>query len=70
MSKKKVLITPLNWGLGHAARCIPVIRSLVKRGHEVHIGSDGVALALLKEEFLSYCSLNFQDTASIIKVKI
>lgn len=51
MSKKKVLITPLNWGLGHAARCIPVIRSLVKRGHEVHIGSDGVALALLKEAF-------------------
>lgn len=51
MQKKKILVTPLNWGLGHAARCIPIIRQLVSRGHEVHIGTDGVALALLKEEF-------------------
>ncbi len=51
MQKKKVLVTPLNWGLGHAARCIPIIRQLVSRGHEVHIGSDGVALNLLRQEF-------------------
>lgn len=51
MLKKKVLICPLNWGLGHATRCIPVIRTLVQRGHEVHIASDGVALGLLRAEF-------------------
>ena len=22
----KVLVTPLNWGLGHATRCIPLVR--------------------------------------------
>lgn len=48
---KKILITPLNWGLGHASRCIPIIRNLEKLGAEVLIASDGVALDLLKKEF-------------------
>ncbi|HQW13096.1 MAG TPA: glycosyltransferase [Saprospiraceae bacterium] len=58
-SRKKILVAPLNWGLGHATRCIPIIRNLVSAGHEVHLGSDGVALALLREEFpnLSYIEL-------------
>lgn len=47
----KVLIAPLNWGVGHAARCIPVIRQLLSEGKEVHIASDGVALSLLKSYF-------------------
>jgi hypothetical protein len=25
---KTILIAPLNWGLGHATRCIPIIRAL------------------------------------------
>ena len=48
---QKVLVTPLNWGLGHATRCIPIIRNLLTLGHEVHIGSDGLALSLLQNEF-------------------
>ena len=50
-SSPKILITPLNWGLGHASRCIPIIRNLEKLGAEVLIASDGVALDLLKKEF-------------------
>ncbi|MEO1435581.1 MAG: glycosyltransferase [Bacteroidota bacterium] len=46
-----VLIAPLNWGLGHATRCIPLIRSLRDLGQEVHIASDGSALDLLSAEF-------------------
>ncbi len=49
----KILITPLDWGLGHATRCIPIIRLALARGHEVMIGSSGSALALLREEFPS-----------------
>lgn len=49
--KKRILIAPLNWGLGHAARCIPIIRALLDDGFEPIIGSDGMALRLLKEEF-------------------
>jgi uncharacterized protein (TIGR00661 family) len=47
----RVLVAPLNWGLGHATRCIPVIRFLLKEGHHVFIASDGDALQLLRKEF-------------------
>lgn len=48
---KNILVAPLNWGLGHATRCIPIIRELEKNGFTPIIASDGVALALLKKEF-------------------
>ena len=34
-SKPKILIAPLNWGLGHASRCIPIIKSLLANESEV-----------------------------------
>lgn len=49
--KKNILVAPLNWGLGHAARCIPIIRELEKHGYTPILASDGNALALLKKEF-------------------
>lgn len=49
--KKKILIAPLNWGLGHATRCIPIINELIDNGFEPIIASDGFALELLKKEF-------------------
>ncbi|VXB25123.1 Glycosyltransferase [Flavobacterium sp. 9AF] len=48
---KRILIAPLNWGLGHATRCIPIIKALEKNNFEPIIASDGVALDLLKKEF-------------------
>ena len=48
---KRILVAPLNWGLGHAARCIPVIRELQRQSVEVILASDGRALELLKKEF-------------------
>lgn len=49
--KKRILVAPLNWGLGHATRSIPIIRALIEQGFEPVIASDGVALSLLKKEF-------------------
>lgn len=49
----KVLVAPLSWGIGHAARCIPVIRQQLREANEVHIASDGEALALLRSYFPS-----------------
>ena len=46
-----VLIAPLNWGLGHATRCIPIIRALLDLGFNPIIASDGMALLLLQKEF-------------------
>lgn len=48
---KKILIAPLNWGLGHATRCIPIINALIKEGFDPVIASDGDALLLLQKEF-------------------
>ncbi|MCC5915926.1 MAG: glycosyltransferase [Cryomorphaceae bacterium] len=50
-SNQKVLFCVLNWGLGHATRSTPIIRSMLAKGHEVHIASDGEALEVLKSEF-------------------
>lgn len=47
----KILIAPLDWGLGHATRCIPIIRYLLEKGCEVIIGADGRPLQLLRNEF-------------------
>ncbi len=47
----KILVAPLDWGLGHATRCIPIITELTKQGHEVIIAADGAAVELLKQEF-------------------
>lgn len=47
----KVLVCPLNWGLGHATRCVPIIRELQKQNFEVLLAADGGALELLKREF-------------------
>lgn len=49
--KKRILVAPLNWGLGHATRSIPIINELIKHHFEPVIASDGMALKLLKKEF-------------------
>ena len=33
----KILVAPLDWGLGHATRCVPVIREFLRAGAEVEI---------------------------------
>ena len=55
----RVLIAPLNWGLGHASRCIPLIIRYLRAGDEVVLGGDGDALTLLRQHFpnLPYCQL-------------
>ena len=50
-NKKTILIAPLNWGLGHATRCIPIIKALIENNYTPIIASDGDALALLRKEF-------------------
>ena len=49
----KILICPLNWGLGHATRCVPIIRKLLAEGNELVMVSDGFALEFLRQEFPS-----------------
>lgn len=47
----KVLISPLNWGLGHATRDIAIMRVLEQEGHDLSVAASGAAHDLLKKEF-------------------
>ena len=50
---KKLLVAPLDWGLGHATRCVPVIKDLLNNGSEVWLAGEGAQEKLLREEFPS-----------------
>jgi uncharacterized protein (TIGR00661 family) len=50
MIKPKILVAPLDWGLGHATRCIPIIREMMQRGCQVEIAGNGNSLRLLQQE--------------------
>ena len=47
----KILLAPLNWGLGHATRCIPLIRQFLAEGDEVVLAGDGDSIMLLRKTF-------------------
>ena len=47
----KILVAPLNWGLGHASRCVPLVQRLLDEGNEVILGGDGESLTLLRKHF-------------------
>lgn len=62
----RVLVAPLNWGLGHATRCIPLVRRLLARGDEVVLAGDGMSLRRLRQAFpalpaiqLGYLNLHY-----------
>jgi len=49
--KLRILVAPLDWGLGHATRCIPVISELQAQGCDVWLAGEGAQEHLLKQEF-------------------
>jgi uncharacterized protein (TIGR00661 family) len=51
VGKKRVLIAPLDWGLGHATRCIPIIYELLALNVEVIIAAGEKTGNLLEKEF-------------------
>ncbi len=76
-SQKNVLIAPLNWGLGHATRCIPIINQLIEINYNVIIASDGMALEFLKKTFpslqyfeLPAYSITYSKFAFLTPIKI
>jgi uncharacterized protein (TIGR00661 family) len=54
---KNILVAPLNWGLGHSTRCIPIIRALIENNFNPILASDGIALQMLQKEFPNLQSL-------------
>ena len=75
--KKRILVAPLNWGLGHATRCIPIINALISEGFVPVIASDGVALTLLRKEFpnlptieLPSYNVTYSKNGKLFKLKL
>ncbi|MFA4824750.1 MAG: glycosyltransferase family 4 protein [Methanoregula sp.] len=60
----QVLLSPLSWGLGHAMRDIPIIRTLIAHDHDVTIAACGNALSALKQEFPQCRFIEFEDYPS------
>ena len=51
--KPVVLVAPLDWGLGHTVRCIPIIKELLNLECEVIVACNSKQQLVLKEEFPS-----------------
>ena len=77
ITKKRIILAPLCWGLGHASRCIPIINQLLNQGNEVSVASDGEALSLLRQEFprldsfeLPAYNINYKYQSMIINMAV
>ena len=55
-----ILICPLEWGLGHAARMIPIARKLREMNYNVIIASGDEHLALFRNELTGLSYINFK----------
>ena len=72
---KTYLICPLNWGLGHATRLMPIINDLLEQNHSIILGGDGNALSFLntsfpelKTIFLKDISIKFSSKDSVFNI--
>jgi len=61
-NKYTVLVCPLDWGIGHASRCVPIIRELIKQDYNVIIGADNRPLDFLRIEFQNLKFVPFSGT--------
>jgi uncharacterized protein (TIGR00661 family) len=70
----KVFISPLDWGLGHAARLIPIIKKLIDNGDDIIVAGDGNSFLLLKKyfnnnvSFVPFYSLHFKYSKNGINI--
>ena len=57
---KRIFFAIMGWGLGHATRCIPIIKSLMKDNHVI-LASNGISTILLKQEFPTVKCIDYPD---------
>jgi uncharacterized protein (TIGR00661 family) len=58
---KKVFISALDWGLGHATRCVPIIKQLLKNNNQVILGVTSITSEIFKEEFPNLQRVNMPE---------
>lgn len=62
-TNETVFIAPLDWGLGHATRCVPIILTLLKQQNKVFVCASGAVKKLLEADcpdahFISFPGYN------------
>lgn len=57
---KKLLIAPLDWGLGHATRCVPIIRCALALQIPVILAASGRSKLFLQNEFKNIEIVDFE----------
>ena len=60
LKKRTILLAPLDWGLGHATRCIPIIKMLQELSCTVIIAAEGPTQQILSQAFPSITCLPLQ----------
>jgi hypothetical protein len=58
--KNKILICPLEWGLGHAGRMIPLARKLQEAGNTIYIGGGTELQKFFQTEFSGITYIDFR----------
>ena len=48
---KRILIAPLDWGLGHTTRCVPLIRYILSLGHIPVVACNATQRSFIEETF-------------------
>lgn len=56
----KVLVAPLDWGLGHATRCVPLVHAMLELDWDVTIAGEGPSLSILTKEFPNLPTLTLE----------
>ena len=57
--RPQLLVTVLDWGMGHATRTWPLIEHAIEKGWHVHVASKGTALAWLQSRAEGQTHLSF-----------
>ena len=58
---KKVVVSPLNWGLGHATRLIPVVETLLANDNEIILAGEKPSIDILALRFNACKVIVFDD---------
>lgn len=51
ITNKKILLSCLNWGMGHISRCIPLIDTFIKNNNKIYIAGNLDQISVFKEYF-------------------
>ena len=57
---ERILISPLNWGMGHVARCIPLIDLFLKNNNSIFVAGDHFQLSVIRQYFPEIITIEHQ----------